>query len=191
VAGGTERGRSTSSFNHHNFDKNFQEEIPVKLKMLVVLSVIAICCVGAQAKVKSYTFGLETSSGGGEYCNYLSWSTAGTNNSLAFGTDNLTAACGSAQDATIVGEKGTLSALSGLPAAKGFAMATNENDEYTASNSGYTAQYIAGTLAGQTWVVLIGSAPSVGDFFSYNYGTLSSSIPSGKTPTRGAAASIK
>jgi hypothetical protein len=160
--------------------------------MLVVLSLIAICSVGAQAKSKTYTFGLEDASGTGEYCNYLTWSTYGTNNSLGYGTDNLTSSCGSAEDATLVGEKGSVTAAAGIGvSAVGFALATNENDVYTNSNSGYANQYVTGTKPGQTWIAFIASAPSVGNIYTLNYGTLSNTVPSGSSATHKNAAAIK
>jgi hypothetical protein len=148
-------------------------------KTLLVISLLALCCslasAGTLAKSKTYTFGLETASGGGEYCNYLTWFTWGDNYSLAAGQDNLTADCGYSSDASLIGEKGTISSASGYPAVSGYAMGNNEDDTACDCNDGYAIQYVAGTKAGQNWVVFVWDNDA--DGFFDNYGTLSSVIP--------------
>jgi hypothetical protein len=148
----------------------------LKLKTLLVLSLLAaVCCAPAFAKSKTYTFGLEDASGSGEYCNYLTWYTWGDNFSLAAGTDNLTSDCSAAENASLIGEKGSINAASGYPAVVGFAMGNNEVDVVDNANSGDAVQYVAGTKAGENWVVFVYDVNT--DSFVSNYGTLTTSIP--------------
>jgi hypothetical protein len=174
--------------NLSQLKQNFQEEIPLKLKSLLVITLFVVACGFASAQ----TFGF-ASTGGGLYCNYEQLVSEGSG--FYAGSDNLSA-CGGAVNATIAGFQGTL-----------------KNEGAGVFGAGVTyGDTLYGTLYGETtaqWTVFsklkankvnkfgeilgsyswIGVAGFSGEFGGENLGFLLSEIPgrNGKSVTKGAS----
>jgi hypothetical protein len=166
--------------------KNFQEENPLKLKSLVVITLFVLGCSAAFAQ-GSATLGFENYGGTFLYCNYEIITWGGPNNFYLQGTDNLETACFAAQNATVEGVKVPVPLADGAPVHGGtvYAYADNLIDAFSA------------TYTGEQWFVLTKIKPSTllhnygwagylgvsGYEFLDNYGYLSASIP-GNGPTK-------
>ncbi len=168
--------------NLHNCDKNFQEEIPLKLTTLLVMTLFVLCCSFASAQ----SFGF-LSTEGGEYCDYeyiYDW-----DGGIWAGDHILTVGCGYPYNGTQVGATTSLtSATNPLGfAIKGVAMADNIFDAIYEEFTGYNALYITQVPEKKQvcdsddphpdkygWEAWFGVSSEI---FAYNYGCLTSSIP--------------
>ena len=163
-------------------NKNFQEEIPLKLKSLLVITLIVIACSFASAQ----TFGFGTAGGDYLYCNYEQLSnTYGAPFTVWQGTDNLSAcAGGQGENATMGGVKGALSKPDnpfGAFPISGVVLGDNLYDAYSLA---FTAEQwtvvsnlkctnIGAKKAKEGWV---GIASYGGFVFGGNYGVLACTV---------------
>jgi hypothetical protein len=180
-------------------NKNFQEEIPLKLKSLVVMTLLVLGCTAAFAQ-GSGTLGFTSAGGSFLYCNYEEFAYGGSNNYYFSGIDNLTTACFAPVDATILGVKTIISKLDNAPVQNGPAYAYADNiydafGEYFTGDQWFVVTQIKPSrlIHHYGWVGYVGFD---GYEFLGNYGYLSASIPGAagnKKPTQGttSAASAK
>ncbi len=165
-------------------DKNFQEEIPLKLKSLAVITLLVLGCSAAFAQ-GSFTLGFASAGDLGLYCNYEEITYGGSNNFYMQGIDNLTAGCFLPINATIEGVAIKILPVDGAPirynggAAGVYGYADNIYDAEFESYSGFQwfvlTQSVPSTRLKQYgWV---GYAGFSGLEFLGNYGYLSASIP--------------
>jgi hypothetical protein len=82
----------------HNCEQNFQEEIPLKLKTLAVITLLVLGCSTAFAG--TFSLGFLSYDGSVQYCDYETISVSAP---YAAGIHNLTTGCGSLADAAQVG----------------------------------------------------------------------------------------
>jgi len=161
--------------------KNFQEEIPLKLKSLAVITLLVLGCSAAFAQ-GSATLGFTSAGDLGIYCNFEEIQWGGYNNFYFQGVDDITDACfAEFGNATVEGVKVSIAAIDGAPVLTGpaYAYADNIYDAF----SGY--------FTGAQWFVITQTKPSkllkhygwVGylgidgyEFFG-NYGYLTSELP--------------
>jgi hypothetical protein len=170
----------------------FQEEIPLKLKSLAVITLLVLGCSAAFAQ-GSFTLGFTSAGDLFLYCNYEQIVYGGSNNFYMQGIDNIQSACFSENQATVEGVKVSIAALDGAPVLTGpaYAYADNIYDAF------------GGYFTGDQWFVITQTRPSKllrhwgwagyvgfdGYEFLGNYGYLSASIPGAsgnKKPTQGA-----
>jgi hypothetical protein len=165
--------------------KKFQEEIPLKLKSLAVITLLVIGCSFASAQ----TFGFE-SIGHGLYCNYEVLQQV-TPYNVWQGRDVLSS-CNADLDATIAGVTADISAAgnpAGFQISKGVAYADNIYDAFAEGYSGAQWEVVTATkcsLKGQKYG-WIDFASVSGFIFGDNYGYLDCSFPgkNGVVATRG------
>jgi hypothetical protein len=174
--------------NLSQLKQNFQEEIPLKLKSLLVITLFVVACSFASAQ----TFGF-ASTGGAQYCNYEQLASAGTG--FYGGADNLSA-CGDSINATISGFLGTVknegSGVFGAGVTYGDTLYATLYGETTAQWTVFSklkANKVNkfGQITGAySW---IGVAGFSGEFGGDNLGFLTASIPGrdGNSVTKGAS----
>jgi hypothetical protein len=161
----------------------------VKLKSLLVITLLVIGCSFASAQAG--TFGFGTAGGDYLYCNYIQLSNY--SGAVWQGVDNLSA-CGHSFNATVVGVSGKLAkALNPFVAAtvNGATYADNLYDAYSYGLTGaqwdVTENKACTNLgAKKAKIGWVGIASASGFVFGANYGTLACSIPGkGNAPVKG------
>jgi hypothetical protein len=163
----------------------------LKLKSLLVITVLALGCSAAFAQAGSYTFGFENYNGSVLYCNYETFTYDGY---LAAGFDNLTAACGGAVDADLIGAKTSVPKAEGLgQTGVAVAFADTFYDSYYGFDTQEQWFVLSALKAGagkhpkQGW---IGFAGYDGYILGDNAGILTLSIPGAKGKKATAGPSI-
>jgi hypothetical protein len=159
--------------------------IPLKLKSLLVITLLVLGCSAAFAQ--TYTFGFENYNGSVLYCNYETF-TLSNGGYVAAGTDNIVTACGGAVNATMIGTKTTVplaAALGQTGAAYGFGD-TLYTALYGANEQWFVISKTKASAKKQGWVGLAGYA---GYFVGSNAGLLTTSIP-GKAGRASAGLSV-
>jgi len=155
----------------------------VKIKSLVVITILVLCCSAAFAQ--SYSFGFLSASGVGEYCNYETFTTGGHDNFFLQGFDVLS----SCPYEPNVGVNATIEGLAiSVPTAaftplhgKAYVYADQEIDAYYGAYTGEQWMVVTKTAANahngfdnRNWVGYIGED---GYEFLGNYGFLTTTIP--------------
>ena len=145
----------------------------MKLKSLLVITLLVLGCSAAFAQ--TYTFGFENYNGTTLYCNYETF-TLYNSGYLAAGTDNLTAACGGATNAVMVGAKTTVPASAGLgQTGAGYGMGDSLFTAYYGVNEQwFVVSKTKASTKKQGWFGLAGYN---GYVVSSNAGLLTTSIP--------------
>jgi hypothetical protein len=92
--------------------KNFQEEIPLKIKSLLVVTLFVVACGFASAQSGSFALGFLSNTGGFQYCDYEE---VLYSNPYAAGIHDSVDVCGAAANGVMVGFKGSIPATSGAP----------------------------------------------------------------------------
>jgi hypothetical protein len=155
-------------------------------KSLLVIALFVLGCSAAYGQ--TFTFGFENYDGSVLYCNYETFTL--TNAAyLAYGTDNLTAACGGVVDAVLVGSKSATPLAAGLgQTGLAYGMADNLYDAIYQFDTNFQWYVISKTKPSvgrhpkQGW---IGFAGYAGYILGSNQGLLTLSIPSPTRPSSG------
>lgn len=159
----------------------------MKMKLVLVLAVIALGCVAANAQ--TYTFGFLNYTGGVQYCEAETFTVY--SGFLSVGTQSLSA-CGFSTNGTLVGYKTSIPAALGLPiSGAGYGNANDEIDQFCACASGVALDWFTKTKASSKkygWI-LFESSGGVESFD--NYGYLTTALPSKEAAIHGSAARPK
>lgn len=158
----------------------------MKLKALLVITLLVLACSAANATEKSWTFGFLSYTGGIQYCNYEQLQTI-DNKWLVQGLDVLITGCGYPIDATVDGAKAYLDPLAQLPVkGNGYWYADNLYDAACLCFTGAQWNVFTKKAASSKHFGWIGFASYNNYIFGDNYGYLTTTIPgAGKFASHG------
>jgi hypothetical protein len=154
--------------------------ISVKMKLVLILAVLALSCVAANAQ--THSFGL-VGYNGIFYCDSLTFSVA-TGGAFAFGTHDLTTVCPGYANGTMFAWKTTIP-LGQVVSGGGYAFADDGYDSYWGAYMGVqenTFSKIKASSKHYGWYIVESSG---GAFYFQNYGFLSNTLPTKNSPTAG------
>jgi hypothetical protein len=161
-----------------NFEQNFQEEIPLKLKSLAVLTLLVLACSSAFAK--PFSWGFMSYDGSVQYCDY---ETINLSSPYAAGVHNLTTACSLAVDGAMVGFVGVIPATTNAPVKRAVVMlADNTFDAEYQFFTGCQIDWVTKKKPIATWGWSFYFTCGGGGDYLGNYGYLSTTLGS---PTGG------
>jgi hypothetical protein len=123
---------------------NFQEEIPLKLKSLVVITLLVLGCSAAFGQV---SLGFLSNTGGLQYCDYEVL-TGPPTGEFAAGVHNAVTVCGFPNNGVMAGFKATIPVSSGLPVTGPiYQLADNTFDSQSGAYTGCQLEWITKTKA--------------------------------------------
>jgi hypothetical protein len=156
------------------FDQHFQEELPLNLKSLAVITILVLGCSTAFAK--PFSLGFLSYNGAEQYCDF---ETINVSSPFAAGTHDLETACGLLADGVMVGFTDDIARTTNAPVTgQVLVLADNTFDAEYQSYSGCQIEWVTKRKAVANWGWSLYLTCGGGGDYLGNYGYLTTTLPS-------------